>query len=92
MVKVKDLDKENYFMYSSVMRNASSEYNALYWFLVIFSSIFSADIIINGFSFMSTAMLFVMILGFFYNYVRVSMQFKHIRRLFNIEKGFSILN
>lgn len=91
MVNVKDLGKEDYFMYSTTMRNASSEYTSYYWFCVIFSLTFLVDIVVNGFQILNSVGLTLMLLMFGFNYVQVSKKFKHIKRLFNVE-GFSIIN
>lgn len=92
MVKVKDMNKEDYFMYSTCMINAEKSYTSTFWIMSILLAVYTISAIYITPNIIDYIMIGILTLVLIINYIILVSKYIHIKRLFNVVKGFSLLN
>jgi hypothetical protein len=90
-MNIKDLGKEDYTMYNLCVDSMTKDYLAFFWFIAIFSSFIYLDAIVSGISALTIAGLVIFLALLFFNLFQFTAKVNHLKKLYAIDKGFSLL-
>ena len=91
-MKVKELDKEEYFLYGSMMHNAETSYVQNFWIITILLTAFAISYRFVEPTIYSGIMIGLLVGGLILNYFTIIIKVLHIKKLFDIQSTFSLLN
>ena len=90
-MNIKDLGKEDFTMYTLCADSMTRDYLQFFWFVAIFSSFILAESILIKVSLGTILGLTICIGLLIFNMVQYSVKFNNLKRIYGIDRGFSLL-
>lgn len=90
-MKVKDLPRDDYVEYTLATSSINSDYSSTFWIFAILTTVFTISIAVEGVTVGSVIGLIICVFGLLLNYFSTLAKYVHVAKLFNLEKGFSLL-